>query len=61
MLKLRLFDTCLERLLMVFTGTGIFLGGLEGLMLAGEVAGQGLYYVTVILYRRSDPGVRCVI
>ena len=56
MLKLRLFDTCLERLLMVFTGTGIFLGGLEGLMFADEVAEQGLYYETVILTGLSDPG-----
>ena len=32
-LKLRLFDTCRERLLIVFAGTGIFLGGLGGLML----------------------------
>lgn len=59
MLRFRLLDTCLERLLMLEVGTGICLGGLGGLMLA---AGDGIgtvgaqwYCGTVALYRKSDP------
>ena len=57
-LRLRLLDTCLVRSLMLFVGTGIFLGGLGGLMMLVDAAGQASYYVTIILYGTIDPEAR---